>query len=405
MKLFKVLSLLALAALTMSVQFTSSCNGTLTGSQDIDIERPYQLLTGNADNDDAEGPLSSLGVLTYNTFLRPAPVSWGDANKCRAAQIGQELAKRAGELDLVVLNESFAEEAVDRLVDTVGDRFPYRVLRRPRADVLRTSGGVSLLSRHPIRQAYTKRFDTCAFDDCLSTKGFLHAVVELSETLRVNVLATHLDAGDSTPDKTARKQQIETIRNYMDRRGVGQEWPTLLMGDLNFNGLESPEELDDADSEYRTALTRLSKTCRGCTGADCPALCGQQPADIVPAHYRDSSPSTSRSTAFNSMNCVGRSLSPCRSPNEQSNRKLRKRLDYILSFSAPTNTSGVELQPREARHMSFRNSSCDTEYLSDHKAVRADFDIARPRLVDESDSVDDDSARGVADASDEKSDE
>ncbi len=401
MKLFKALSLIALAALTLSVQFTSSCNGVLSEPGSIDLDRPYSFLTGRNHPPDSEQPLESLKVLTYNTFLRPAPISWGDANQCRATEIGQELAKRADELDLVVLNESFAKDAVQQLADTVGKRFPYRVLRRPRADVLRTSGGLSLLSRHPIRTVYTDTFEMCAYDDCLSTKGFLHAVVELSETLRVNVLATHLDAGDSTQDRTARENQVATIRDYMDRRGVGKKWPTLLMGDMNVDGLREPED----NAEYRSTLAHLSKQpCRGIGGeGNASRLCGQKAGDVVTSSYEDWSFDAEDTEPVNSMNCVGRSLAPCDSPNEASNWKERRRLDYIFNFTTPTNASGIELRARSAEHLPFRDSACGTEYLSDHQAVRAEFDIRRPPLVDR-DEAEEPTDR-VADASEDRDDE
>ena len=408
MKLFKICSILALAFLTLSVQFTSSCNGSLRSPQSFELDSPFSSLLPGAAVTPSEGePISSLDVMTYNVFLRPGPISWGDANDCRATAIGKELAKRADELDIVALNESFSGDAVELLAETVGNRFPYRVLRRPRAKMLRVNGGISLLSRFPIRDVFTETFDTCSFDDCLASKGFIHAVIEISKSLRVNVIASHLDAGSSAEDRIARQQQIRKIRRYMDEHEVGRDWPTLLMGDLNVDGIRgSLGALADAQgnhSEYRTFLTALSKPCRECRDGRCSNLCGQRPADVVTADYGPWAFEAEQTADVNSLNCVGQSVAPCKSPNSRDHWEKRKRLDYIISFDQPR-TSGVELEVRDTSHVPFRDDACGTEYLSDHKAVRASFDIRRPALVERDDpytpAPSDESFDGVAEAGD-----
>lgn len=391
MKLFKAVTILALAVLTLSVQFTSSCHGTLRNAESLKLDSPFSsLLPASTNREPNAEPVTSLDVMTYNVFLRPGPVSWGDANDCRATAIGKELARRAGDLDIVVLNESFSGDAVDNLAETVGQRYPYRVLRRPRAEPLRINGGVSLLSRYPIRDVFTETFETCAFDDCLASKGFLHAVIEVSESLRVNVLASHLDAGSSKADRRARHQQVENIRRYMDDHEVGRDWPTLLMGDLNVDGIRGPlgALTDDqrARPEYRRLLSTLSKPCRQCADGRCSNLCGQRPADVVTTASGPWTFEAEQTRKVNSINCLGQSIGNCSgSPNRRKNWKKRKRLDYILSFEQPR-TSGVQLDVRDAAHLPFRdeNQTCDTEYLSDHQAVRASFDIKRPALVENS---------------------
>ncbi|MFB6350233.1 MAG: sphingomyelin phosphodiesterase [Bradymonadaceae bacterium] len=390
MKLFKVVTILALAALTLSVQFTSSCNGVLHQQQSFQLDTPFSSVLPASTSGrptDTDRPVTSLDVMTYNVFMRPGPVSWGDANDCRATAIGKELAQRADKLDIVALNESFSKDAVDNLVETVGQRFPYRVLRRPEAKPLRVNGGVSLLSRFPIRDVYTQTYDACAFDDCLASKGFLHAVIEISDSLRVNVLASHLESGSSNADRRARHQQIQTIRDYMDKHKVGRDWPTLLMGDLNVDGIKGPigalTDGTDARSEYRTMLSTLSKPCSQCADAGCSSLCGQKPADVVSASDGPWSFNADQTAPVNSLNCVDQSVAPCSSPNARPNWKKRERLDYILSFDQPR-SSGVQLDVRDASHVPFRKDVCGGEYLSDHQAVEASFDINRPALVDDS---------------------
>ena len=74
------------------------------------------------------GP-DEIRVLTYNVFMRPEPVSYGDKTACRAQRIGRWLAR--GDVDIVALTETFRREDVETLTAKAGSRFPHQVVSKP----------------------------------------------------------------------------------------------------------------------------------------------------------------------------------------------------------------------------------------------------------------------------------
>ncbi len=311
-----------------------------------------------------------LRVMAYNVFMRPDPVGWGDENACRARQISQALNEQP--LDIVVLNEAFSAPDVASLAKRTASTYPFRILQKPRGQGLKTSGGLVLLSRHPIDRYSTHAFSDCGgvFRDCVATKGFLHAVVAIDDDLKVNVIATHLDAGYRDRDRSARRSQLREIRRYLDRRPILEEWPTLLLGDLNVDGLNPDAGID---SEYNAMLSTLGNTCATCDTRSCQNQCTPTPFDVYHrAHQRwDVSEVSTRNTHTTNCSVIG--FDKCRSPNEDDHWKRRRRLDYILSFGAPSQRPTLEPQIRQAAHPAFRNDTCGTTYLSDHRAVAAEI--------------------------------
>jgi endonuclease/exonuclease/phosphatase family metal-dependent hydrolase len=392
MKLYQVVSIALLVSLACLVQFATSCHGSLRPAELVDFDGPDEYRHYRPRSTSRVTPASfnpdipSLRVLSYNVFLRPPPVGWGDANDCRARRIGEELAERADQLDIVALSETFAKGPVETLVENLGNRFPYRVTRQPSSSFGRTNGGLSLFSRFPIRKVYAKKFNTCSLDDCLATKGFIHAIVELSEQLKVNVISTHLDAGGGRADRKSRARQLNIIRDYMTDKRVGQQWPTLLMGDMNVDGIRGPGArlgLQRAGrSEYQTMLQTLSQPCEGCTDAACAQFCNRPPTDLVADEHGPWAFKRKQTQKFNSMNCVGRSLGSCKQPEHVSNWTDRERLDYIFAFDGPP-TARYKLQVQRARHLPFADNACQTDYLSDHKAVQAELRFSQPALAEQ----------------------
>lgn len=263
----------------------------------------------------------TLQVMTYNVFLRPEPVSFGDETRCRARRIGSWLAD--SELDFVALTETFQPDDVRTLSSLSKNRFPHQVLRQPQGGALGISGGLSLLSRWPIESTRTIRYDECSgtFSDCVAAKGALHAVVRVSQNERVNVVATHLDAGGSASDRTARAAQIEQLRTFLDE--VDQELgPTIVLGDFNIDAL-------NGDGEYEEMMLALA---------------------LAPSKV--DAPST--------LNCSTSIWCHEPVPDEQ--------LDYVF-----TRTAEKRLQREVTYHHPMEDAACGARYLSDHRAVLAGF--------------------------------
>lgn len=376
MDLLRAVPVLVIAALTISMQLPTSCDRPVGMAPYVDVTK-FAPATAPAGAEKAS-PLADLDILSYNVFLRPNPVSWGDANACRAREIADALVERAKSLDLVALNESFQETTVHRLVEKLGDHFPYRALQKPEGGWLQINGGISLLSKYPIRKLYSKTFDNCAFDDCLASKGFVHAVIELSESFQFNVLATHLDAGNSSWDLETRRAQLETIREYLNGRKDLRDWPTIVLGDLNVDGIRGSvgryAERDMSENEYGAMMARLTPNCSECSGSTCPESCPTRPLDAMASGVAPWRFDHSETAAINTINCLDQSMDPCRSPNERANWERRQRLDYILTLPARTDDRR-ELSVADAEHIPFENDACSTTYLSDHQAIRATLEV------------------------------
>lgn len=260
-----------------------------------------------------------LRLLTYNVFLRPRPVSFGDDTACRAARIGKLLA--GGDADVVALTETFRAADVLTLSATAGSRFPYQALSQPPGTgVLEIPGGLSILSRWPIESTRAITYSAChgPVSDCVAAKGALWAVIRTSRSTRLNVVATHLDAGSWDGDRHARGKQLAELRSLIDQIDPATG-PVVVMGDFNIDSLGD-------DTEYSELLTSLNV----------------KGYEVTPS---------------STLNC--KMTTDCDEPAEP------KRLDYIFA-------SG-HLRRLATEHLTFEDSACDARYLSDHRAVRTTF--------------------------------
>lgn len=322
-----------------------------------------------------------LRVLTYNTFLRPPPVGWGDRNMCRARHIGRRLADEPIPRDIVVLNESFDTEAVGELTDIAAARFPYQVVSLPKAHGFRTSGGVSVLSRYPIEISSAERFRSCSgeFNDCMATKGFVWALVRVSRHLKVNVLATHLNSGRDSNARQARREQLEQIRDFVRSKRDFQRWPTLLMGDLNLDGLRwsGRDPATDKLTEYARTMSLLGNNCAQCDTAGCLDACNPFPVDAFRRSRGRWRFDPMGTDAANTYNCTGQTLTPCDSPNDRMRWRDRMRIDYVMHFGPPTLAPKLQVRVAESSTVAFKSNACGTTYLSDHSGVQATVDISR----------------------------
>lgn len=287
-----------------------------------------------------------LNIMSYNVFVRPEPVSFGDETACRSSRIGEWLSEQP-DLDVAVLTETFFDDDVELITRNAATKFPHKIVGVPDSTgLLGVSGGLTILSRFPIEKWEAEPFETCAgaFSDCLAAKGIVWAVLRLDKIRRVNVVATHLDAGRGAADVAARAAQLQQARDFLDER-VDNGWPTVFMGDFNVDGLEA-----DPDSEYDTLLNSL----RGAMGS-------QRVVDTVRA-VSERVEKLARQ-ALDTLNC---DMTIWCDGAERSDEKHR-RLDYIFAYDSKKYRADVI----SATHDPVEDDTCGSRYLSDHKAVRA----------------------------------
>lgn len=326
----------------------------------------------------AAPPYARIRALTYNIFMRPAPVSWRDQNGCRARRIARYLRDELEPRDIIVLTESFEASSVQILADATRERYPHQVLSQPPARGLSVNGGVSLLSPHPIEAWSATAFDTCYGDwnDCLATKGFVWARLRISDSLKLNVLATHLNSGGGPQPRATRRKQLTQIRDFLNGDPSFARWPTLFMGDLNINGLrwEARHPKDGQLSEFGETMRFLGNTCVGAdahTARDCLA----RPVDTFRATHKPWRFDEAHTLAVNTYNCLDEVVQPCRSPNAAEHWRRRLRIDYILDYGAPAKAPELTTRLLESNTLEFLDNSCNTNYLSDHRALETTLEI------------------------------
>ncbi len=181
---------------------------------------------------------SSLNVLTYNIHAL-TPVIAGDDPHSRVPEI---LSKSLG-FEILFLQENwiFNESELQpylpgyNIILSKNSKFlwPLKQLINP------NGAGLSIAISDTIKviDVVEKSFVRCSGwlskdNDCLSSKGFQHIIVEVSGE-RLDLYNTHLDAGSSESDVSTRNSQILHIQNYIKKNSDG--YPLIIAGDLNID--------------------------------------------------------------------------------------------------------------------------------------------------------------------------
>ncbi|MGM0557753.1 MAG: sphingomyelin phosphodiesterase [Myxococcota bacterium] len=265
----------------------------------------------------------SLDILSYNVFLRPSSISTKDSTDCRGREIGMTLS--ALDADIVALQEAWQVNAVASMIEESEDALPFRVVNKPEAALLRTSsGGLSILSRWPVEDVRTMRYDRCHGEDCLATKGVLHAIIRVSSSHRINVVNTHLDSGEESGDREARADQLDQLREFVAEIDPSTG-PIVVLGDFNVDAIAAVDE-------YETLVSRLR---------------ANEDFDL----------------GLSTVNCA---------TNVSCNRLTEpEQLDYVF-----TRNGENRLFRYETRYLPLATSACGGEvnFLSDHRAVSTTYD-------------------------------
>ena len=210
---------------------------------------------------------TELTVLTYNIRGLPWPVAKGRRQALR--EIGRELARMraAGHApDIVLIQEGF--EDVGELVRLSGYRYSASGPRRgdrpaeavPSRGFARTrylssgegwgkftSGGLHVLSDHPLMEVMTEAYRYCAGFDCLASKGAMMVRVDVPAIPGgVDVVNTHMNSRRAAKvpfsrSLRAHNLQVEELRAFIARnRHPGA--PLIVGGD--FNVKDAPDRYD-----------------------------------------------------------------------------------------------------------------------------------------------------------------
>lgn len=168
-------------------------------------------LLGPAHAADCTPEDAPLQVATLNTWGLPYPLS--TQRRSRFSRIRRYVDSG---FDLVGLQEVWTSAR-----DLLGP-----LLKLPEAS---GDSGLALVTRLEASHPKLTPFTTARGVDALKRKGVIHSRMVISEGSVVDVLVTHLQAGDSDRAAAVRATQIDQLLALTD--GLGG--PTLLMGDFN----------------------------------------------------------------------------------------------------------------------------------------------------------------------------
>lgn len=91
--------------------------------------------------------------------------------------------------------------------------------------------GLNTFSNYPILSFERIPWRSCDGFDCLTPKGFSYSKIELQKGVTIDFYNIHCNAGGSTEDKTARRDNLKQLIEYMNIHSTGE--PIILMGDFN----------------------------------------------------------------------------------------------------------------------------------------------------------------------------
>ena len=262
----------------------------------------------------------SLRVASYNIWGLPGVL----LQKPRRMKVLESVLP-GEQADILILNEAFA--AKTKPVAMLKD-YPFRAFG-PGKSGLNISSGVVVLSKFPILETDTVKFEGCAGTDCFANKGAVRARVSLPGVGAIDVVGTHLNADGKDSLRSSQLAQIDAL---LARASPGV--PVLFGGDLNFHSESVPYDELVGLSGYRD----------------------------LHAEYRALNP------GLDAVRWFGFTYDPVRNSNLALDRPFRRpdRLDYILARDGAC----TAIRVRETGLLLDRE--VDGLHLSDHFGVRAD---------------------------------
>lgn len=180
-----------------------------------------------------------LSVVSYNVHGLPAWIAFDDPD-ARIPEIGRLLAG----YDVAMVQEEWsyadllsASAGFSSRIPGSGPRSPW--LARLRSFCGDCGSGLALFSRLPresVLASAAEPFDLCndwllSGSDCFATKGWIFVRLRLASGTEVDLVNTHLEAGDGAADLRVREQQLAVLERFLRARSDGRA--LILGGDLN----------------------------------------------------------------------------------------------------------------------------------------------------------------------------
>jgi endonuclease/exonuclease/phosphatase family metal-dependent hydrolase len=180
-----------------------------------------------------------LVLTTFNTWGLPVNIP-GHHQKKRFDNIGYFLLQTNS--DIVCLQETFNQNLRKKLLSTLSlkyktDYIDNKTIIKNGFIAVDNKGGLMTFSSYPV--VYEKFFkfpdhSNYSFIEKIGGKGVLWSLINV-HGIYINILNTHLYAGNSDKSEKIRVEQIKYIYHLMCQHPSFKNYPTILTGDFNVN--------------------------------------------------------------------------------------------------------------------------------------------------------------------------
>lgn len=179
-----------------------------------------------------------LDILSYNTWGLPIELFGHDHDRRFASMADSifDLNK-----DIICLQETFHPRLRDNLLTQLGQKYyafsDYRCSNEIVPFIEKDcNGGLMTLSIYPIISEKFYQYPTSgktSIIEKIGAKGFLLSVIKYGNR-NINIINTHLYAGDNKHAETMRLEQLSYMNTILNAELV-KENPTFMVGDINIH--------------------------------------------------------------------------------------------------------------------------------------------------------------------------
>lgn len=197
-------------------------------------------------------------ILSWNIYMLPAKTFYRTGQAKRAPLIAAKIIQE--DFDVVVFQEAFHIKGRKRLKKALKEKYPYMIGPANRGGVVKTSSGIWIVSKHPMREIDRWKYSECDGIDCCGKKGGLMVEVEKNGK-RFQIVGTHLQAGGSEEAKSARMTQLREYYEKLVKPYEEEGVPQFLCGDFNLSKEKKHDLLlSTLDAEDGEVVSELKQT-------------------------------------------------------------------------------------------------------------------------------------------------
>ncbi|ENH98075.1 beta-hemolysin [Gracilibacillus halophilus YIM-C55.5] len=166
--------------------------------------------------------------------------------------------------DVIILNELFDNNASDTLLNHLNEEYTYQTpilgsttsqwdeTRGSYSHIVPESGGVSIVSKWPIKEQIQYVYSEACGPESLSNKGFVYTKINKNGD-PYHIIGTHMQSTDSNcsdgEPEDVRRAQMNEMKQFIEQKGIPTSEILVVAGDLNI--------MKDS-SEYHSMLNQLN---------------------------------------------------------------------------------------------------------------------------------------------------